>query len=138
MIMSHPSVKAKGKGKQPKRFLDQTAALGLAESIADKQEQKSHIKAEKHQLAQIGQSRPERSPQISESKAKLVIIRPPLAISVQLNWVTQKQTKALIAAQRFELKKARNKRRKNLKQSTSVPNGDASSTLPEKKRVSFA
>jgi hypothetical protein len=52
--------------------------------------------------------------------------------------VTQKQTKALIAAQRFELKKARNKRRKNLKQSTSVPNGDASSTLPEKKRVSFA
>ncbi|KAJ7310597.1 hypothetical protein DFH08DRAFT_898570 [Mycena albidolilacea] len=111
-------MKAGGKGKQPKRFLDQSAALGLAESIAGIQEQKSQIKTEKHQVAQIGQPRPERSPRISESKAKL------------------KETKALLAAQRSESKKARNKRRKGLKLSSST---DASSMPPAaKKSVSFA
>ncbi|KAJ6567079.1 hypothetical protein B0H19DRAFT_717851 [Mycena capillaripes] len=108
-------------GKRSKQFLDPMAARGLAESIADIQEQKSQIKVEKkHQLAQIGQSRPERSPRISESKAKL------------------KETKALIAAKRSESKKARNKRRKSLKKSSSPPRGDSSSTPLVKKRVSFA
>ncbi|KAF8177582.1 hypothetical protein K438DRAFT_1845597, partial [Mycena galopus ATCC 62051] len=65
-------MKAGGQGKQPKRFLDQSAALGLAESIAGIQERKSQIKVgKKHQLAQVGQSRPERSSRISESKTKL-------------------------------------------------------------------
>ncbi|KAF7353899.1 hypothetical protein MVEN_01075800 [Mycena venus] len=114
-------MKAGGKGKQPKRFLDHSAALGLAESIADIQEHKSHIKVEKHQLAQIGQSRPERSPRISESKAKL------------------KETKALIAAQRSESKKARTKRRKSLNKSTlALPRDASAAPLAKKKRVSFA
>ncbi|KAJ6606027.1 hypothetical protein DFH09DRAFT_677 [Mycena vulgaris] len=115
------STKAGGQGKRPKQFLDLTAARGLAESIADIQEQKSQIKVEKHQIAQIGQPRPERSPRISESKAKL------------------KEAKATLAAQRTESKKARNKRRKQLKQSTSAPQGDDAPTAPPaKKSVSFA
>ncbi|KAJ7684312.1 hypothetical protein DFH06DRAFT_1312751 [Mycena polygramma] len=118
--MSHSSDKAKGKGKRPKRFLDQSAARSLAESIAGVQEEKASIKVEKHHLAQIGQSRPERSPRKSASKVKL------------------KETKALIAAQRSESKKARNQRRKSLKQSTSTPNGNAASAPPIKKSVSFA
>ncbi|KAF8209323.1 hypothetical protein K438DRAFT_1810842 [Mycena galopus ATCC 62051] len=114
-------MKGGGQGKQPKRFLDQSAALGLAESIAGIQERKSQIKVEKkHQLAQVGQSRPERSPRISESKTKL------------------KETKALIAAQRSESKKARNKRRKGPKQPPPALHGDVSAPGPVKKSVSFA
>ncbi|KAF7359049.1 hypothetical protein MSAN_01245800 [Mycena sanguinolenta] len=75
-------MKAGGKGKQPKRFLDQSAALSLASSIAGIQEKKSQTRAEKNQLAQVGQSRSERPSRLSKSKAAL------------------KETKALIAAQR--------------------------------------
>nr|GAT43735.1 predicted protein [Mycena chlorophos] len=80
---------AGNKGKQPKRFLDQTAALGLAESIAEVQEQKAQKKVEKH--SQISASPPNRTRQISESKTKL------------------KQTKALLALRVSEVKKARKK-----------------------------
>ncbi|KAJ7700681.1 hypothetical protein B0H17DRAFT_209903 [Mycena rosella] len=118
--MVKSSTKAGGQGKRPKQFLDQSAARGLAESIADIQEQKSQIKVEKHQTAQIGKPRPERLPRISESKAKL------------------KEAKAHLAAQRSESKKARNKRRKQSKQSDSAPLGDAPSAPPAKKQVSFA
>ncbi|KAJ6500831.1 hypothetical protein C8R45DRAFT_979285 [Mycena sanguinolenta] len=103
-------MKAGGKGKQPKRFLDQSAALSLASSIAGIQEKKSQTRAERNQLAQVGQSRPERPSRLSKSKAKL------------------KETKALIAAQRSESKKARNKRRKGLNESS----------VPPRKSVSFA
>ncbi|KAJ7119149.1 hypothetical protein C8R44DRAFT_189313 [Mycena epipterygia] len=120
--MAKSSSKAGGQGKRPKQFLDQSAARGLAELIANTQEQKSQIKVEKHQVAQIGQPRPKQSPRISESKAKL------------------KEAKAILAAQRSESKKARNKRRKQLKQTASAPHGDdaPSSPPPAKKRVSFA
>ncbi|KAJ7119132.1 hypothetical protein C8R44DRAFT_737957 [Mycena epipterygia] len=101
--MAKSSSKAGGQGKRPKQFLDQSAARGLAESIANTQEQKSQIKVEKHQVA-------------------------------------QKEAKAILAAQRSESKKARNKRRKQLKQTASAPHGDnvPSSPPPAKKRVSFA
>ncbi|KAJ7184609.1 hypothetical protein C8R46DRAFT_1064632 [Mycena filopes] len=113
------STKAGGEGKRPKQFLDLTAARGLAESIADLQEQKSHNKVEK--LAQVRQPRPERPHRISESKVKL------------------KETKALLAARSSESKKARNKRRKTQKQSTATPNpGDNAPAPPRKKSVSFA
>ncbi|KAJ7071792.1 hypothetical protein B0H15DRAFT_957528 [Mycena belliarum] len=118
--MAKPSSKAGGQGKRPKRFLDQSTARGLAESIGDIHEKKSQIKVEKHQTAQLGQSRPERSPRISESKAKL------------------KEAKALLAAQRAEAKKARNKRRKDLKQPSSAPDGALPAAPPAPKRVSFA
>ncbi|KAJ6555387.1 hypothetical protein DFH09DRAFT_1492637 [Mycena vulgaris] len=66
-------------------------------------------------VREIGQPGPERSPRISESKAKL------------------KEAKAILAARRTESKKARTKRRK-LKQSTSAPQGDDAPTAPPAKR----
>ncbi|KAJ7612091.1 hypothetical protein FB45DRAFT_939852 [Roridomyces roridus] len=110
------SSKPKGKGKRGKHFLDQTAALGLAESIAGLQEEKSQIKVKKNQIAQSSQLPAERPPRVSTSKAKL------------------KETKALLAAKRSETKKAKNKRRKQLKQDGDEPPAPP----PSKKRVSFA
>ncbi|KAJ7041906.1 hypothetical protein C8F04DRAFT_1176568 [Mycena alexandri] len=99
------STKAGGVGKRPKKFLDQSAALSLATSIA---EQKSHKTAEK------------------------------LTQCAKLTPVTQKKTKALLAARISESKKAKNKRRKTQRQSRETLNGDDVPTPPMKKSVSFA
>ncbi|KAJ7765674.1 hypothetical protein B0H16DRAFT_1523941 [Mycena metata] len=115
MARGKSSTKAGGEGKRPKKFLDQSAALSLATSIA---EQKSHKTAEK--LAQVRPPPPERSPRKSIKKVKL------------------KETKALLAAQISESKKAKNKRRKTQRQSGTTSNGDDVPTPPMKKSVSFA
>ncbi|KAF8061812.1 hypothetical protein FPV67DRAFT_1510566 [Lyophyllum atratum] len=117
--------RAKGKGKQPKRFLDKNAALDLAAAIAEVQEGKSHSKVEKHQ-GQVGQPREDQKSKPSASKVKL------------------RQTKARLAAQQTQVKKEKSKRRKQ--RSTDKPSDDAaaSGTSPEtsrsvvRKTVSFA
>ncbi|KAJ7290226.1 hypothetical protein C8J57DRAFT_338771 [Mycena rebaudengoi] len=119
--MPKSKLKAGGPGKQPKHFLDQTAVRQLAESIAGVQEQKSQIKVEKHQHAQAGQPRPDRtSGRVSESKVKL------------------KQTKALLSAKLSEAKRAKSKRRKLLKQSASTAPAEVTPAALTKKKVSFA
>ncbi|KAJ7061474.1 hypothetical protein C8F01DRAFT_1137508 [Mycena amicta] len=113
--------KSAGKGKQPKHFLDQTAALGLAESIAASQEQKAQKKVEKRAQIAHAQPQPRTAPRISESRIKL------------------KKTKALIASKVSETKKARKKRRKELEQSSSSRAAPPSPPPPStKKSVSFA
>ncbi|TFK24623.1 hypothetical protein FA15DRAFT_669345 [Coprinopsis marcescibilis] len=109
---------AKGKGKQKKQFLNNEAALRLAESIGTGREEESKHKAEKRQRVEpAGKAKPRK---VSETKLKL------------------KETKAMLAARRSMNKKSK----RNSKTGTSViePAKDAQSGQPgkERKRVSFA
>ncbi|KAF7314966.1 hypothetical protein MIND_00010700 [Mycena indigotica] len=109
-----------GRGKQAKKFLDQTSALGLAELIGEKQEQKSQKKAEKHAQVASAQPQSRTAPRMSESRAKM------------------KRTKAIIASQLLETKKARKKRRKQQHQSSEPDDGGPTTSLPPtRRRVAF-
>jgi len=116
----------KGKGKQPKRFLDKDAALDLATSIADVQEGRSLGKAAKHRQVQAGHPRVDHKSTPSASKVKL------------------KQTKARLSAQRTQVKKEKTKRRKqrSTDKASNDETGPSSSTeIPKivaRKSVSFA
>ncbi|KAH0585649.1 hypothetical protein H2248_008871 [Termitomyces sp. 'cryptogamus'] len=84
-----------GKGKQPKNFLNQDAALDLAAVIAEAQEEKTLSKATKNHQLQAGHPHGvDQKSKLSGSKMKL------------------KETKALLAAQRAHHKREKTKLKK--------------------------
>ncbi|RDB19411.1 hypothetical protein Hypma_013547 [Hypsizygus marmoreus] len=121
------STHAKGRGKQPKRFLERNDALELAASIADLQEEKSLSKAEKHHHAQAGQPQEDPKLKISASKLKL------------------KETKALLAAKRTQVKKEKIKLKKQRSADGPATKGapvaspaEETRKVAQRKSVSFA
>lgn len=122
--LDSPSLK--GKERKPKRFLGKNDTLQLATAIASDQEKKSLRKAER--IHHFHSSQPQsQKPRLSTSKARL------------------KETKALLAAQRSQMKNEKAKLRKGRPQEA-LSSDDAShepvnsTTKPKAsgKRVSFA
>ncbi|KAF9024203.1 hypothetical protein BDZ89DRAFT_131272 [Hymenopellis radicata] len=117
--------KSKGKGKQVKHFLDSQSAVSLATQIADQQEAKTIIKADrKHHSAQAAvSSQPKK---YSVSKLRL------------------KEKKAAIIADRAKQKKAKAQlKKKDSQPASSGParkndDGGSATPAPRRKRVSFA
>ncbi|KAG6872730.1 hypothetical protein C0995_007133 [Termitomyces sp. Mi166 len=125
-VQKKPVVPTSGKGKQPKHFLNQDAALDLAAVIAEAQEEKSLSKAAKNHQIQAGHPRGfDQKPKLSVSKMKL------------------KETKALLAARRAHHKRGKAKLRKQRDQTSNADGGESKPTIAPKgsqtrKKVSFA
>jgi len=131
-LMAPPSNKksvkgtlAKGKGKQPKRFLEKNDALELAATIADIQEEKARDWVEKHHATQIGKPKVDTKPKVSASKLRL------------------KEAKARLATQQTLAKKdkARARKQQNMAvNEAAVPHeGEKIEKMARpRKRVSFA
>ncbi|KIP03377.1 hypothetical protein PHLGIDRAFT_130182 [Phlebiopsis gigantea 11061_1 CR5-6] len=119
---------AKGKGKQPKKFVEhKDAALQLASIIADEQEGKAKNRIAKHHIQAQAPTRTAKARPSSKDKLK--------------------EVKAAIKAERTRIKKEKAKARKQ--ETNQLPgatsNGDRRShrdqpdpTMKKKKRVAFA
>ncbi|KAJ3553317.1 hypothetical protein NM688_g3679 [Phlebia brevispora] len=95
--------KTKGKGKQPKVFVeDKGIALELAQTIADKQEDKSKERADKRHV-QVAAHRPSQKPRAS-SKTKLVNTAVML-LSISADLSHQKEVKTALKAEKARVKK---------------------------------